>query len=349
MNDNQPDALYIGTTSYHILITLLKLAHTGQVADILLFKFAGNWVFFDFDDSFVQKLQTFPMIRKVYIQESSGFETWPVIKKLFFLRFRRKALADLLKPKVDNLEAYKDIYIYGDESSRSHYFLLTKTPYHFVEAQLNECTESMSKRKAFVVETRIGMKNKIGYWIKKYLFDDMLFWGQSKCCRSIEVNDKSLLAIPQEKVVEMRRDVLYKDLPGGLSEDILSLFFSDEWRSSKAGSEKRTLLLLPYSAALKGFNGDTAWAVRVFKEVVKAEEQQGYRVVMKAHPGEPVDWSSFFPDIEMVEADFPIEVFNLSDNIHFDRVVTISSTSMNGITFADEKVLYDMDYAEKYK
>jgi hypothetical protein len=341
--------LFIATTYYQLLITIAKLMSAGEKADLLLYRFAGDYVFTDMDDKFMSKLRDMGVFDKIFLQESRGFETWPSIKKIFSLRFRRRYLEDLFRPQIDDLSAYSDIYIFGDVSSRSHYFLLTKTPYHLIEGQTNALKRERMVLSDYSVENRLGIKNRIGYFAKKYIFDDFLSSGQAQCCKSIEVNDKSDLGIPTDKVIEVPRDDLLSSLSIAQKRCISDLFIGDDLIRRFEQNVRRSIVLLDSPLAADTLDWDKCLAEKVYGRIIASQQEAGYEVMVKPHPGDHTDYSAIFSGISLINANIPAEVLNLDERIHFDRAIAVYSSAVFGSDFADEKILLGREYVDEVR
>jgi hypothetical protein len=341
--------LFIGTSYYQILYTILKLMKSEEKADFLIYFFAGKYRFADIDDVFIENMRNLTVFENIYIQNSKGFETWSIAKKAFWLLFRRKALIELFRPPIENLDAYSRIYHFGDISSRSHYFLLTKTPYHLLEGQKGAFTVSRIAYHGFCVETRRTFMHKLGYLAKKLVLDDFLSFGQAACCKSIEVDSKDGLGIPLDKVEEHPVGLLYSGLSAAQQAEIFDLFLGHDWREKYAFANRSSLILLVPVYTAVFFNSDEALARRVYTAIYEEELRRGNHVVVKPHPGDSTDYSEWFPEATLMKANIPIEIFNITDAIHFDRAVTVFSSSLSGITFADEKIYYDVDYVDQFR
>ena len=88
--------------------------------------------------------------------------------------------------------------------------------------------------------------------------------------------------------------------------------------------------------------------VKLYKTIID-EYCKGDKVVIKTHPREYTDYSSIKGNYVVLTRNFPLEIFNFMDDLKFNKVITISSTSLSLIKNCKEKIFLGWDYIEKHK
>ena len=61
-------------------------------------------------------------------------------------------------------------------------------------------------------------------------------------------------------------------------------------------------------------------------------------MVIKPHPRDGLDYAALYPQCTVIRGQFPIEVLNFIEGIHFRKAISIITSALDSIAFADEKI-----------
>ena len=123
--------------------------------------------------------------------------------------------------------------------------------------------------------------------------------------------------------------------------------------NSKSGPCKK-LLLLTEPFAKTGRLESEEQQLLLYKKIVKeysetiSDEQSATELVIKAHPRDTFDYKEAFPDATVLEKNVPMEVMNYDDSVRFERAVTVTSSVIQNIKNADEKILLGREYLDDF-
>ena len=76
---------------------------------------------------------------------------------------------------------------------------------------------------------------------------------------------------------------------------------------------------------------------------------QGYHVVIKPHPRDLIDYEKLRPDCTVIKGKFPVEVLNFIEGVRFKKVISIATTALDTIDFAEEKINLGDTFWDKYE
>ena len=107
------------------------------------------------------------------------------------------------------------------------------------------------------------------------------------------------------------------------------------------------LLLLTQPLSEDGFISEE-YKIALYERII-SEYGEGFKIYLKPHPRELTDYLTCFENIELIPGSFPIELLNVNDSLHFDRGVTIFSTSLNNFKWVDEKVFLGIDWDDQLR
>ena len=72
------------------------------------------------------------------------------------------------------------------------------------------------------------------------------------------------------------------------------------------------------------------------------------KIIIKTHPRELTNYKEYFKEYIIIDFPFPIEILNYFD-IELKKIITLSSTSINIITNAKEKICLGWKWLEEFK
>ncbi len=340
-DNKKKKSLYVCSSYYQVFLTLLKILSRKERADICL-EIHGVETAVSLSDSLirisgVEKVYVVPTTDKVYpyIQRNASFIPW---QRRRLVRHVDK----IFEGKFDK-DKYDEINIYWDLSYVGTYLNIKKIHYILHEDSLNSYKHIKKNRPNY---SYIYSRPRIKFQLKK-LFGIVIPFGYSKYCDVIEVNDIEGIEIPTDKV----RQVVRKDIENTLTREekksIFSAFFSDEKKEGVSGEEKRVLILTePFF--LTGRLPSKEAQIKLYEDIIDKYKGEG-RIYIKAHPRDNVKYEEYFKEAVVMQKNVPTEVLNFDENFKFEKAITVTSSAVQGIDGAKEKLYLGPEFLEIYK
>ena len=320
--------LYICSTYHHVFITVIKMLLVKQIADVVICDDIPNY------KNMQCQLIKSGLFRHVYFFKRSNS---PDCNAIIFKHSCHKKLVER-EFKID-LKRYSDIYIYHDGTKLGRYLQDKKQKYHLIEDGIN--TYQILRE----IPSRLfplPPKNKIKYFLKFFFNIGYLPCGQNRFCLSIEVNDKSNLAITHRNLVEVPKESLYGRLTNKQKLILYKIFVSGIFLQ---GSYDVILLTIPLFK--DKYVKSEYMQIKIYKDIIEDLELRGESVVIKPHPRDNVDYSRYFTNNIIIDKNIPTEVLNYNPELHFKKGITILSSSLDSIDFVDQKEWYGIEYLDK--
>ena len=170
-------------------------------------------------------------------------------------------------------------------------------------------------------------------------------WG--KYCLDMEINDRSVVPTDCPRFVEVPRKPLEQALTPAQKRQMIEAFIEDsdaliqQLRPSREGEEFACFLTEPHPV-------DVEARKRVCLDVL-AQYCQGYRVLIKPHPRDTIDYEALCPDAVVLRGRFPVEVLNFFEGLRIKRAVSILTTAMNNMDFVEEKLNLGASFWDAYE
>ena len=220
---------------------------------------------------------------------------------------------------------YEDIYVFCDSDPIGYYLSYRHIYYHAVEDGL-DCLQHFD---AAHVDNAGHFKLKAFLAARNLIFIQN---GYGKYCLDFEMNDYSVVPYRFEKYKEVPRKPLELSLTETQKKCMLRIFLPDaeEISAHLAGCDDCVLFLT------EAFPPEEDVRIAVCGQVLR-EHCAGRRVVIKPHPRDDIDYAAHYPQCIVIRGKFPIEVLNLIEGVHFAKAVSIITSALDAITFADEK------------
>lgn len=328
--------LYICATYYHVLISITKILVYKQDADMVL----TDGLKKNFDLSY--KLKKNKCVNNVFHYDNArsiGFEpTESGIKCLFR---KRKDIKCFEKEFTLNIHNYNMVNVFYDYNKLGRYLQAKRCKYRLIE----DCYDFMK----LVIPIRFG--DLANYWgSKQYKIDNFLgmkyqAFGQSKHCKSIEVNSKEEIRISDKKVVVVPREELFAKLNIKSKETIYKVFAEDKQIGTIEG---KNILVLTQPLYKDGYVPSIKIQediyVYIFKELCKGYD----KIYLKAHPRDDYPYSKLDIELSVIDKNIPTEVFNFKNEVLFNKAITINSTAIYSMNFVEEKQMLGIEFLEKF-
>lgn len=338
--------LYSCSSYYQVLITLMKACVEKQHMDIVLEVHGvetAKELAVDIRknmNEYVDRVFVCPTSEKIdpYIQRDASFIPW---QKRVLVKHVEEILSG-----VDLEKEYSKFCVYWDLGYIGTYLNIKKLKYKLMEDSLNSYQYIKENRPnyryIFDDSKRFNFKKKFGVGVIPF--------GYSKYCDEIEVNDIDGIQIPLDKVTASERIELFQKLESADKNAIFKTFFASvdcDFSNKQSGTAKDILILTEPFAVTNRLPSEKA-QISLYKDIVSQYRSSGV-VYIKPHPRDTLDYKKYFDNIVMLEKNIPMEVLNFSEDFHVATSITVTSSAINGITCADEKIYLDTDFLNKYK
>jgi hypothetical protein len=335
--------LYICHTYYHVYVSILKeisrREDSGGAGDIMLSTLSTD--FQDLDSrlrisGFFSAVSVLPernpnkFIEKFKYARSGC--NW--LQKLYI---RRKYYQYVVRNEEPYLKAdykkYDEIYVFCDSDPIGYYLNAKRIRYISVEDGNNAGSYNS-----------VIIDNQRFFWLKRFLAKrNFLFMqdGYARYCKGYEVNCAKGVFVAGRKIIECAREQLTESLSDAQRQSLYQLFACRE-RPKKTQPRGETILLLTQPLCTEENR------VRLYKKIIKQFASE-YDVIIKPHPIDKVDYRVAFPDCLVLESVFPIEIFNIHCEYNIRKIVTVCSTSLDTLKFADEKIFLGVEMLDEFE
>lgn len=318
--------VYITHTVYHVYITLLKALCDTEI-DIILIDTIDNYK--ELSDR-LNESGIFNSVMSINRQEKFGKRYRTFLQNYLNNRIHKKRI----KREFEFLKAYDEVYIYNDYSEIGDLLELYGIQYHLLE-------DGLDWYKQCDIYEDIGHF----YALKKILyklFSIPYSQGMNKKCLDIEVNDDGNLKTTIKKpVLSVARAKLQERIPDEYLLKIYKVFGVNEVNAPEKKSGKKLLLLTQILKELLVVNTDSD-QISLYDQAISKYGAE-YTIYFKPHPRDSIDYSSLIKKYSAVllEKNIPMEVYRSLPGMHFDIVLTYSSTAANMGNLGDVIVRLD--------
>ncbi len=261
-----------------------------------------------------------------------------MINRMIFTKKLAKCEAPYME--VVDFAAYEDIYVFCDSDPIGYYLNYRHLYYHAVEDGL-DCLKNLDD--AYVANHG---HFRLKTWFSRHnLIFIMNGWG--KYCLDMEINDRSVVPTDCPRFVEVPRKPLERTLTPEQKKQMIQAFIEDadalmqQLKPSQEGEAFACFLTEPHPVDIEARK-------RVCLDVL-AKYCQGYRVLIKPHPRDTVDYEALCPDAVVLRGRFPVEVLNFFEGLHIKRAVSIVTTAMNNMDFVEEKLNLGASFWDAYE
>lgn len=181
---------------------------------------------------------------------------------------------------------------------------------------------------------------------RKYILNTFIGEGIDSAVKEVEVQFPEKL---DRRVRAKGRKLELKKMQDQLSEEesnrILEIFLNDQRINFSTG--KMLLLITQPFSEDKYFSEERK--VDLYNEIL-SEYANGYSIFIKPHPRELTDYSGKINyNFTEIPRSFPLEMFNLLKNIHFDIGITVFSSGLNNLNCVEKKIVLGKEVRDKLK
>lgn len=348
--------IYVCHTFYHVYVSVLKemkLARkNGKNPDFKKADIALSSISTDFEN-LKERLDKSGLFNSVIELDEKVEHFFPelakyrenygnIIKHMINRMIFTKKLAKCEIPYlgVIDFEAYKDIYVYCDSDPIGYYLNYKHIYYHALEDGL-DCLKN---------DDDAYHANYGHFGLKAWFSAHNLIFimnGWSKYCLDMEINDRSVIQTNCPNFVEVPRKPLELSLTSEQKKQMIRIFIEDadyliEQLSSKEENVQYAMFLTePHPV-------DVEARKRVCLDIID-KYCKGYKVLIKPHPRDLIDYESLCPDAEVIKGRFPVEVLNFFEGLHIKLAVSVITTAMNNMDFVEEKLNLGASFWDDYE
>ena len=346
--------IYVCHTFYHVYVSILKEMKRVREdkadykkADIALSSISTNFenlnerlrktgIFNEVFDLDEKREDFFPELAKYRQNYSNIFKH--MINRMIFTK--KLAKCEIPYMSIIDFKSYDDIYVFCDSDPIGYYLNYKHIYYHAVEDGL-DCLKNLDD--AYVANQG---HFKLKTWFSRHnLIFIMNGWG--KYCLDMEINDRSKVPTDCPRFVEVPRKPLEQALTSEQKKLMIQAFIEDaealmqQLKPKYDGEEFACFLTEPHPT-------DEDARKKVCIDVIEGY-CKGYRVLIKPHPRDMIDYEQLCPDAVVLKGRFPVEVLNFFEGLRIKKAVSILTTAMNNLDFIDEKINLGASFWDSYE
>ncbi len=328
--------LYICSTFYHVLITVLKSIHTNKENAIAITGYIPEY------DSLIAKLRKSDLFGDVIFLEQ--FSPQNDYEKEKWGKINVKKIED----KYSKLfYEYNEIYLFMDDICYARY-LKTKHIYYNIIEDGFDCfkkTKMANSRFLYMVQDRkIGLNKKIYYLFHPYDYYNIDYYLKCKYVKTLEVNENIDLIIngKDKRVIEEKREQLFRLLDDDCKNVVIDIFLNDE----RIFKSDRIALVLTYCFYTDGKIDSEEKQVELYKRVCDYYRNKGLIPVIKPHPRDSVDYSCL--NCQLLSKNFPAELIEYLDENKIIKYFSIYSSAIHRFDKIKVDYFETIDECEKY-
>lgn len=326
--------LYMCNTPYHLFSTLIKEIKLDNDVDIVLSDKTLGY------EKLELALKKSNLVNNVFIIEESKFHLPKINPSYWGNITQNKKVREAVEPYIDfDVRIYDDIYMYHDFTRFGCYIIASSIKYNLIEDGLDYFR---------VFDKFINIDLSLRRRILSFLNLNIFHYGQSRYCKSIEVNSIKDIRIPLKKVIEVPRKQLISSLTNEEKKRIYDIFMGD--KEVTTNNEENNKILILTEPLFKDCRvSSEEEQLRVYRDLIDTYNSEKYTVYIKPHPRDMLDYSKLNREHIIIDRDFPVEILNFNENIKFNKAVAITSASIDGIKFVDNKIKVGFNYLESDK
>ena len=312
--------IYIILTRYQLLITLLKLKKEENNVLILL-------------DDILKPDKAEEMISSGLVQEIIRLNDYDFTITRDFC-----STGDIRKKTLKLLKNAKNIYIYVDHFYLGCYMDKHKIEYNTIEDGYNYYKYSHENFIDRVFTKNAKSRDYIEF-IKHLLFARLNKPGFGKYCKSIEVNDISVVPRDERwnKFFEVPRYKLFKNINEKRKLQILNLFEVEELKDVSSNS----VLILTQPLSIDKLISSQEAQYNFYKKICRKCLEDGYEVYLKPHPRDTINYGTI-EGINVIAKDVPMELIEMVSDAKFKKIIAHSSTAIDFLSCGEEKeIIFD--------
>lgn len=327
--------LFICNTYYHILIAIIKALLSGTDNSIFICNSWNDRTIFN-DSKFIERLKKANIFRNmicfdIYREYSNLINIEKKINnitKYYIIKDSNKKLKDVFS-------IFDKVYLFNDTTFIGRIINLQNIKYYLIEDGI-DCYKN---NKNIIIS-----KNDLYHFFRKKILN-MPDMGCSKNVINIEVNDKNDIFIHDKNIIELPRKELFSRVSSEDKKKIIDIFTPD----LDYNDMNNLSLLITQPFYQDKLIDSEAEQIKLYQNIVDKYFKND-NFIIKTHPRERINYNKIISNNKMIiiKEKFPIEVLNFIPNLKFNKVITISSTSIGLINNCEEKITLGWDYIDNF-
>ena len=330
--------LYVCSTYYHVLITLLK-THSSMNRNVNISILLLDTIN---DTKRLSALMTGTTIFKsIEVLDAPDYVYHKnIINKLFWKSIGTKKLDSDLS---NNFSTYNNIYLYMDDTWLADYFKCKDIKYHLIEDSIDGYKHILNNRYA-----RLADPSKNGWLNMLYKFfpnaeGNYKFLLDCDQVIDIEVNEiEGTIFKETDRLVEVPRKPLFDQLDDkDFLNTVLEVFLDD--RNIINGENIAIVFTSPFFDDKLVDSEDSQLAL--YKKLISRYSDNN--ILFKAHPRDVVDYTKL-NNVKVIPKNFPSELIAYLDQSKISKFISIASHSVD-IYPKDKIDFYELDEVKQWK
>ncbi len=332
VKENKRKKLYICHTYYHLLISVIK-ALKDQMNDSYLL-LATSWDSADLtnDDECIKNLENNHVFKEIYIEDFQKEKKQKILNSHFKWFQKNQYLKNMTK-SYPIFEEFDELYLFNDLKPVARLINKKKIKYNLLE----DGTDCFKNNKN-IIKSKWSLKKIVKYML------GMRDLGESKNIKSIEVNDKTGVFLNHSNIVEIPKKELFKTLTNEEKNVILNIFLHNVNLFQYCGYS----LLITQPLFESSILSSETEQLKIYETILN-DYLDDDKILIKVHPRDHVDYTKFKDRCNILKDKFPLEICTFFQNLKFEKIVTISSTSINILDNCQEKIFLGWDWLEQEK
>lgn len=165
-------------------------------------------------------------------------------------------------------------------------------------------------------------------------------WGRHLGRNMLCVNRYVSLLNPEDRnikgkpITEIKLDKLWTAASNKKKEYILNTFGINKEELSNMQSASTIILTQPF---IDDANLTLKEQIELYRPYVDKYENEG--VIIKPHPREKIDYKEFYPNVTILQAGIPMQIFNVL-GVNFKRAITICSTAVSSMMSDETEIVW---------
>lgn len=330
--------LYICLTYYHILVTLVKEIDSADEVDIVICNTIPEY------DRISESLKDSGIFNNIFFFDEKYYQLNNPLDGIKFGKLdvffsNRKIRKAIPLPSKLLLHSYDDINIFNDAANIGYSLRANKIYYNLLE-------DAKNSYKVLDQYMEINYEKSLKKKILGFAHETLYYHGKSKFSKIVEVNDDHGLKIPQEKIIVKNKRLMFDTLSTEQKERIFEIFMHGSEQQITYDSGATLILTQPL------FEDGIVKTADVQKEIYSNIIEmycRGERIFIKPHPRDNFDYTKHFQFATMLNKNLPTEVLEFKPKVTFRKAITVTSSSIQGIEFIEDKVYLGFDWLSKYQ
>lgn len=330
--------LYLCSTYYHTLITLLKCIDSNEENEIGVIGYIDN------GEILARKIEQSGIVSKSHFLKV--IHPRNKIESLFWKKYSVQRFQN--EVEIDFRE-YDKIFCYMDATCYAKYLKDSHINYFLIEDSYDVFKIIDKSRFAFMLTYDYPLFRKLINIFFPNNFHNYKYFLDSNEIEGIEVNSKEGIVLKEDtRVKELPRVMLFNKINKYNIEKILRIYLDD----TSFLNNKHIALVLTYCFYNDNQLKNDLEQKELYKKVVKLYQDDGFNVIIKPHPRDKVDYSDIL-HVNVLDKNFPSELIKYIDKGNIERYISIFSTATKSypeekVDFFDSIDTFMKIYEEKY-